>query len=105
MSSVAKPSPGATRPYQPKLPAMTHGPTLEQYEVLMRHQLDRLRRANRERQQTFDNLAAETRQAQMQKSRSLTDSNPLKYDESDCYVRSIAKIQRRYFARRKSACK
>jgi hypothetical protein len=100
-SPPRKPPPGATRPYRPKLPAMKHAPTLEQYEARKRRQLDQLRRENRQREQIFDSLKAETRQAQLRKSRDLTESNPLGRDESESYAMTMAKVRKMHFANRK----
>jgi len=89
-------TPGATNPYTPKTDAVARPPTLAQFEARRRQQLDALIRETRHNQQVFTQLQAETRCAQLRKARNLTETNPLKYDNSQCYTRTIAKITRNF---------
>jgi hypothetical protein len=46
-------------------------------------------------------LSAETREAQLKKALSLTETNPLKRDEGERYCLTMARLQRRYLASRR----
>jgi hypothetical protein len=75
--------------------------SLEAFEAEKRNRLDRLIRETRANQRAFRQLSAETRQAQLEKARSLTETNPLKRDEAERYCVTMARIQRRYMASRR----
>jgi ferric-dicitrate binding protein FerR (iron transport regulator) len=73
---------------------------LEEYEAEKRRRLDRLIQETKENQRAFRQLSAVTRQAQLQKALSLTETNPLKRDEAERYCVTMARIQRKYLASR-----
>jgi hypothetical protein len=75
--------------------------TLEAYEAEKRRRLDRLKRETKENERAFLRLSAETREAQLKKALSLTETNPLKRDEGERYCLTMARLQRRYLASRR----
>lgn len=75
--------------------------TLEEHEEKKRKRLDKLKQQNKQDKRLFEELGQKTRQAQLDKARKLTESNPLQIDEEELYRKNMAKIKRKYMYQRK----
>ena len=84
-----------TKP-KPLIPVQKKPMTLEEYQKKKDKQLKELEQRNREDQRIWRQLGEKTRAEQRAKAKSMTQGNPLAYDEASNYQRNMHKLRQKY---------
>lgn len=80
----------------------THKPmTLEEHEEMKRQKLEKLKKQSIADKKIFEELGVRTRKQQLEKSKSLSERNPLADDQAAIYDKDMSRIRRKYTNGRK----
>ena len=85
----------STKP-KPLIPVQRKPMTLEEYQKKKDRQLKELEQRNREDQRIWRKLGEKTREEQRAKAKSMTQGNPLAFDEASNYERNMHKLRQKY---------